>query len=76
MTEIAVLLPEELAREAGLLALEQMERLLREEIEKRKRNRWAAVERELNEPIVPGGISMEEIADEVRAYRAERRAAR
>ena len=76
MGEIAVSLPEDLAREAGeagLLAPEQLERLLREEMERRKQGRWAEALRELNERPEPDGMSMEEIAEEVRAYRAEQR---
>ncbi len=77
MAEIAFSLPEELAqqaREAGLLEPEQIERLLLDEIERRKQGKWPEILRELSERPEPDGMSMQEIAEEVRAVRAERHA--
>ena len=61
------------AQELGLTAPDCFERILRDEIGKRHR-RWSEVMRELQERPEPDGLSMEEIAEEVRAYRAEKRA--
>ncbi len=69
-------IPDELVRQAeelGLTAPDCFEQILREEIGKRHR-RWSEIMRELDERPESDGMSMNEIADEVRAYRAEQRA--
>ena len=76
MTELTVTLPDDLAREAGtagLLAPDALERLLRDAVRQRAieelkqaMDRMAAVEGPVMTP--------EEIQEEIRAARAERRA--
>lgn len=77
MTTVQIDLPDELAQDAeaaGLLASDTMERILREQLKRQRvdalfvaMDRMAAVD-------IPAAMSPEEMAEEIRAMRAERRA--
>jgi hypothetical protein len=77
MTTVQITLPDQLAQEAqraGLLSPPAIERWLREELKARRVDElFTAMDRMAaeNEPAI---MSPEEVADELRAMRAERRA--
>lgn len=76
MTRISIELPEPLAesaRAAGLLEPTELERVLEEELRRRALARLAEIGRQLTDEAP---MSMEEIQEEVRAVRAERRGRR
>ncbi len=77
MTQIQVSLPDELAAEAlseGLLTPERLETWLREQLRKRRMDElFEGMARAAAVPDPPP-MSPEEIAEEIRAMRAERRA--
>jgi post-segregation antitoxin (ccd killing protein) len=76
MTTIQFTLPDQLAedaRRAGLLSSQALERLLREELEEQLQGEFfEAVERMSQVADVPV-MSPEEVAEEIRLMRAERR---
>ena len=75
MTEVTVTLPDDLvqqARQAGLLRPEALAALLREAMRERRIERLFATMDKLSELEPP--LSEEEIAAEIEAARAERRA--
>jgi predicted transcriptional regulator len=76
MTTVTIKLPDELAREAeqaGLLVPESMERILRDQLKaKRVDALFAAMER-MSAVDDPPYMSPEEVAEEIKKMRAERR---
>lgn len=77
MTTVEITLPDELAQEArraGLLSPERIEALLREQLKaERVDELFAAMER-MHRVQGPAAMSPEEVAVEIAAMRAERRA--
>ena len=77
MTTVQITLPDQLAQEAqraGLLSQPALERLLREQLQSHRRDEFfAATERMAQMSDMPA-MSPEEVAEEIRAMRAERRA--
>lgn len=77
MTTVQITLPDQLAQEAaqaGLLAPPRVERWLREQLKaERVGELFAAIER-MNATPTPSATSPDEIAQEMTAMRAERRA--
>ena len=74
MTTVQIELPEELARrarEAGLLAPESIERVLREALRREAFEELLSVAERVEAAGIPP-MSMDEINAEIRAYRAER----
>jgi len=77
MTTVQITLPDQLAQEArrkGLLSSVQIERLLREQLKTKSIDElFAAMDRmaAVDEPVA---MSPEEVAEEIAAMRAERRA--
>ena len=78
MTTIQLTLPDDLARkatEAGLLSSEAMQEMLREQLRRRAgetlREMWSRMHDEVLTPEIE-----QEVADSVRAYRAEQRSRR
>jgi hypothetical protein len=78
MTTIQLTLPDDLARkatEAGLLSSEVMQEMLREQLRRRAgetlRETWSQMPDEVLTPEIE-----QEVADSVRAYRAEQRSRR
>lgn len=77
MTTVEIQLPDQLAKEAqraGLLTSDSMERMLREQLKAqhvdeliKEMDRMAAID-------TPAAMSPEEVAEEIRAMRVERRA--
>jgi Arc/MetJ family transcription regulator len=77
MTTVQITLPDQLAQEAqraGLLTSDTIERILREQLKTRRvdelfqaMDRMAAID-------TPAAMSPEEVAEEIRVMRAERRA--
>ncbi len=78
MTTVQITLPDQLAREAtqaGLLAPEKIEALLRQRLRTERIERLQTARAKLAaEPLAP--MTAEEIAAEIAAYRAEQRASR
>ena len=77
MTTVKITLPDQLAQEAqraGLLSQAAMEKLLREQLQTRRRDElFAAMDRMAQTPEPPA-MTPEEIAGEIRAAREQRRA--
>jgi hypothetical protein len=77
MTTVQITLPDQLAQEAqraGLLSPHAIERWLREELKARHADElFAAIDR-MAAVTEPAAMSPEEVAEEIRAMRAERRA--
>ena len=77
MTTVHITLPDQLAQEAeraGLLSQTAIEKLLREQLQTRHQDAFfAATERMAQIPELPA-MSPEDVAEEIRAMRAERRA--
>ena len=77
MTTVQITLPDQLAQEAqraGLLSQPALERLLREQLQAQRQDGFfAATERMAQMPDLPA-MSPEEVAEEIRAMREERRA--
>jgi len=76
-TQVTFDLPQEIvdeARNAGILDSARVTRLLESEIERQKKiDRFFALIDELHKDDDPDKPSLEEIAEEVRLYRAEKR---
>lgn len=75
MTTVQIELPEELARkarEAGLLAPDSIERVLREALRREAFEELLSVAEKVEAAGIPP-MSMEEINAEIQAYRAEHR---
>lgn len=78
MTELTVTLPDDLARmarDAGLLTPEGIERALREALRREAGRKLLEIRKALQESGTPP-MSEDEIQAEIDAYRAERRAKR
>ncbi|OFZ70353.1 MAG: hypothetical protein A2Z01_00630 [Betaproteobacteria bacterium RBG_16_58_11] len=77
MTTVQITLPDQLANEAeraGLLSQTAIEKLLREQLRmKRQDELFAALER-MAQVTEPPAMSPEEVAEEIRVMREERRA--
>ncbi len=77
MTTVKITLPDQLAQEAqraGLLSQAEMEKLLREQLQVRRRDEFFAALERMAQVEAPPVMSPEELAEEMRAMRAERRA--
>jgi hypothetical protein len=77
MTTVEILLPDQLASEAaqaGLLAPEAIESLLREKLRRKALSDLFEVMDRVHRAEDPTPMSLEEIQEEVKAARAERRA--
>ncbi len=79
MTTVQITLPDALAQEAqraGLLTSPTLERMLRQQLKAQRVDElFTAIER-MAAVEEPAALSPEEVAEEIRAMRAERRAAR
>jgi hypothetical protein len=78
MKHIRISLPEDLAREAeaaGLLKPEQLEPMLRDAIKEKRRAASRDAMAKMAAVNDGSSLSLEEVAAEIAAYRAERRAA-
>ena len=77
MTTVKITLPDQLAQDAqraGLLSEAAMEKLLREQLQGRRRDElFAAMDRMAQTPE-PAAMTPEEVAGEIRAVREQRRA--
>lgn len=77
MTTVQIILPDQLAREAqsaGLLSPELLERWLREQLESRRDSRLFSAMERMDAVDDPETMSAEDVAEELSAMRAERRA--
>jgi hypothetical protein len=77
MTTVEIILPDQLANEAaqaGLLAPEAIELLLREKLRRKALSDLFEVTDRVHSAEDPTPMSLEEIQEEVKAARAERRA--
>jgi hypothetical protein len=79
MTTVQITLPDELAREAeraGLLSSESLEELLRKQLKAKVAGDLIALLNKLDATDSKDYMSPEEVAEEIRAMRAEKRASR
>jgi len=79
MTTVQITLPDQLAQEAqraGLLSPRAIERWLREELKARQADELFAAMDRMAAVDEPAAMSPEEVADEMRVMRTERRAGR
>ena len=77
MTTVQITLPDQLAQEAqraGLLSQEAMEKLLREQLQVRRQEEFFSAMERMAQVVEPPMMSPEEVAEEIRAMREERRA--
>ncbi len=77
MTTVRITLPDQLAQEAqraGLLSPGAIERWLREQLKAQRADELFAAMDRMAEINVPTAMSPEEVSEEIRAMRAERRA--
>lgn len=77
MTTVRITLPDQLAQEAkqaGLLSQAALEKLLREQLRARHLDEFFAAMERMEQVAEPPVMSPEELAEEIRAIRAERRA--
>lgn len=77
MTTVQINLPDVLAQEAqraGLLAPDTMERILREQLKTRRGDELFGAMDRMAAVNTPAAMSPEEISEEIRAMRTERRA--
>lgn len=77
MTTVRINLPDQLAQEAeraGLLSQTAIEKLLREQLQMRSQDAFFAALERMEQSAEPPAMSPEEVAEEIRAMRAERRA--
>lgn len=77
MTTVQITLPDQLAQEAqraGLLSPRAIEKWLREELKARQTDELFASMDRMAAVNEPAAMSPEEVAEEIRAMRAERRA--
>ena len=77
MTTVQITLPDQLAQEAqraGLLSQEAMEKLLREQLQVRRQEEFFSAMERMAQVVEAPMMSPEEIAEEIRAMREERRA--
>lgn len=77
MTTVQITLPDQLAQEAqraGLLTSDTIERMLREQLKTRHVDELFQAMERMAAIDTPAAMSPEEVAEEIRAMRAERRA--
>lgn len=77
MTTVQITLPDQLAQEAqraGLLSQAALEKLLREQLQAQRRDEFFAAMERMAQVEEPPAMSPEEVAEEIRAMREERRA--
>lgn len=77
MTTVQITLPDQLAQEAqraGLLSQPALERLLREQLQTQRQDSFFAAMGRMEPVTEPPAMSPEEVAEEIRAMREERRA--
>lgn len=77
MTTVRINLPDQLAQEAkqaGLLSEPALEKLLREQLQARHQDAFFAAMERMAQTTEPPAMSPEDVADEIRAMREERRA--
>lgn len=77
MTIVQITLPDQLAQEAlhaGLLSQAAMEKLLREQLKAWRQDGFFAAIGRMEQVEAPPAMSPEEVAEEIRVMRAERRA--
>jgi len=77
MTTLQITLPDQLAQEAqraGLLSPPALEKLLREQLQVKHLDEFFAAMERMAQVTEPPAMSSEEVAEEIRAMRAERRA--
>ena len=77
MTTVQITLPDQLAQEAqraGLLSQPALEKLLREQLQTKHLDEFFAAMERMQQVTEPSAMSPEEVAAEMRAMRAERRA--
>lgn len=77
MTTVRINLPDQLAQEAkqaGLLSEPALEKLLREQLQARRQDGFFTALERMEQTPEPPAMSPEEVAGEIRAMRAERRA--
>lgn len=79
MTTVQITLPDQLAQEAeraGLLTSPTLERMLRQQLKAQRVDELFTAMERMAAITEPAALSPEEVAEEIRAMRAERRAAR
>jgi len=79
MTTVQITLPDQLAQEAqkaGLLSPDALERWLREQLKAQRTAEFLSVLEKLDAQGSPDYMSPEEVAEEIRTMRAEKRASR
>ena len=77
MTTVQITLPDQLAQDAqraGLLSQPVMEKLLREKLQMQRIDEFFVASERMAQVSEPSAMSPEEVADEIRAMREERRA--
>ena len=77
MTTVQITLSDQLAQEAqraGLLSQAAMEKLLREQLQVRRRDEFFSAIERMAQVTDPAVMTPEEVAEEIRAMRVERRA--
>ena len=77
MTTVCITLPDQLAQEAkqaGLLSEAALEKLLREQLQARHQDAFFAAMERMAQTTEPPAMTPEDVAEEIRAMRAERRA--
>ena len=77
MTTVSINLPDQLAQEAkqaGLLSEAALAKLLREQLQARRQDEFFAAMERMERTPEPLAMSPEDVADEIRAMREERRA--
>ncbi|MHB1076103.1 hypothetical protein [Thiobacillus sp.] len=77
MTTVQITLPDQLAQEAkqaGLLSEAALAKLLREQLQARRQDTFFTALERMEQTPEPSTMSPEDVADEIRTMRAERRA--
>ncbi|MBZ0091533.1 MAG: hypothetical protein K8F27_04845 [Sulfuricellaceae bacterium] len=77
MITVQITLPDQLAQDAqraGLLSEAALEKLLREQLLIRRQDEFFAAMESMAQEAMPAAMSLEEVAEDIRAMRAERRA--
>ena len=77
MTTVRINLPDQLAQEAkqaGLLSASALEKLLREQLQTKRQDAFFSALERMEQTTEPPAMPPEEVAEEIRTMRAERRA--
>ena len=77
MTTVRINLPDQLAQEAkqaGLLSASALEKLLREQLQTKRQDAFFSALERMAQTTEPPAMPPEEVAEEIRAMREERRA--